>query len=57
MKVTATALNVRSGPGTSYKVNMTIRDQGTYTIVEEQGGWGRLKSGTGWISLAYTKNV
>jgi len=57
VKVTATALNVRSGPGTSHKVNMTIRDQGTYTIVEEQGGWGRLKSGAGWISLAYTKNV
>ena len=55
VKVTADALNVRSGPGTSYKVNMTIRDQGTYTIVEEKNGWGRLESGAGWISLKYTK--
>lgn len=55
VKVTADVLNVRSGPGTSYKVNMAIKDQGTYTIVEEKDGWGRLKSGAGWISLAYTK--
>lgn len=57
VKVTADALNVRSGPGTSYKINMVIRDQGTYTITEEKNGWGRLKSGAGWISLAYTRKV
>ena len=28
-----------------------------YTIVEEKNGWGRLKSGAGWISLSYTKKV
>lgn len=28
-----------------------------YTIVEEKGGWGRLKSGAGWICLKYTKKV
>ena len=28
-----------------------------YTIVEEKNGWGKLKSGAGWISLAYTKRV
>ena len=54
MKVTATALNVRKGPGTGYAIVTTIRDKGVYTIVEEQNGWGRLKSGAGWISLAYT---
>ena len=54
-KVTATALNVRKGPGTNYAVTMTIRDKGVYTIVEEKNGWGRLKSGAGWISLAYTE--
>lgn len=55
VKVTADALKVRSGPGTRYKVNMTIRDQGTYTIVEEKNGWGRLKSNAGWISLKYAQ--
>lgn len=55
VKVTATALNIRSGPGTTYKITGCIKDQGVYTIVEESGAWGKLKSGAGWISLAYTK--
>ena len=55
VKVTATALNVRKGPGTGYAITTAIRDKGVYTIVEEQNGWGRLKSGAGWISLAYTE--
>ena len=25
-----------------------------YTIVDEQNGWGKLKSGAGWISLEFT---
>lgn len=54
VRVEDDALNVRFGPGTNYKVNMVIRDRGTYTIVDEQNGWGKLKSGAGWISLNYT---
>lgn len=54
VKVTADVLNIRKGPGTSYAVTGQIKDKGTYTIVEESNGWGRLKSGAGWISLAYT---
>jgi len=56
VRVTATALNVRTGPGTTYKVAQCIRDRGVYQIVEEKNGWGRLNTG-GWISLQYTKNV
>lgn len=56
VKVTATALNVRTGPSTNYKAYKLIEDQGTYTIVFENNGWGRLKAG-GWISLSYTKRV
>ena len=55
VKVIATALNIRSGPGTNYPVVGVIRDQGKYTILEEQNGFGRLKSGAGWISLKYTQ--
>lgn len=54
VRVTADALNIRKGPGTNYDVAGCIRDKGSYTIVDEQDGWGRLKSGAGWISLAYT---
>lgn len=57
IKVTADALNVRKGPGTSYAIASTIKDKGIYTIVEEKSGWGKLKSGAGWISLKYTKKV
>ena len=54
VKVTADALNIRKGPGTSYAIAGCIRDKGTYTIIKENGRWGYLKSGAGWICLDYT---
>ena len=57
VKVTASALNYRKGPGVSYGINGTITDRGIYTIVEEKNGWGKLKSGAGWINLKYTSRV
>jgi len=59
VKVTASELNIRKGPGTNYGTNGSIKDKGTYTIVEESSGtgasmWGKLKSGVGWISLDFT---
>ncbi len=57
VKVTASALNIRSGPSTNYKINGCIRDKGVYTIVATSGKWGKLKSGKGWIHLGYTKRV
>jgi N-acetylmuramoyl-L-alanine amidase CwlA len=52
-RVNTSALNIRKGPGTNYAIVGTIRDKGTYTIVEQKGTWGKLKSGAGWISLNY----
>lgn len=57
VKVTTNALNIRNGAGTNHDVTGCIRDMGTYTIVETQGNWGRLKSGAGWICLDYTKKL
>lgn len=54
VKVTADALNIRSGPGTQHAITGVIKDKGTYTIVDTQGTWGKLKSGAGWISLSFT---
>ena len=54
VKVTCDDLNIRSGPGTKYKKVGHIIDKGTYTIVETNGNWGKLKSGAGWICLKYT---
>lgn len=56
-RVTADVLNIRKGPGTNYGIAGTICDKGTYTIVEEKNGFGRLKSNAGWISLDYVKKV
>ena len=57
VKVLADALNIRSGPGTQYKINNCIRDCGVYTIVETKDNWGKLKSGQGWICLDYTAKI
>ena len=57
VKVTANALNVRSGPGTNYEIKTVIRDKGIYTISETSGTWGKLKSGAGWISLNYCRRL
>ena len=58
VRITAkSGLNVRSGPGTNYGVVMALAYGGGYTIVEEQNGWGKLKSGIGWICLKYTERV
>ena len=57
VKVTTSALNIRSGPGMNNKIVGVIRDRGVYTIVDEKSGWGKLKSGAGWISLKYCKKI
>ena len=63
VKITASQLNYRNGPGLQYKINGVIKDKGgIYTIVDESVDnrgvtWGKLKSGVGWISLKYTKRL
>ena len=57
VEVTAAALNVRAGAGSSYKVNTIVKAKERFTIVDEQNGFGKLKSGAGWIALQYTKKV
>ena len=57
VQVTADALNVRQKPTAVSRKTGVITDKGVYTIVEIQNGWGRLKSGLGWINLGYTKKL
>lgn len=59
VKIATDVLNVRSGPGTGYKIATTVKRNQVYTIVDENadGSWGKLKSGAGWICLAYTNKV
>ena len=63
VRVTAVKLNIRSGPGTNYSVVGCIGKRELYTIIEKQrgegsqSGWGKLKSGAGWISMDHTETI
>ncbi|MBQ4164398.1 MAG: SH3 domain-containing protein, partial [Turicibacter sp.] len=50
-------LNVRSGAGINYPVVTTVKAGDIYTIIDERNNFGKLKSGIGWISLAYTEKI
>lgn len=56
VRVSIDDLNIRTGPGAGYE-RVKYIPKGIYTIVEEHNGWGRLKSGAGWIKLSYTERV
>lgn len=57
VKISVDVLNVRSGPGTGYRINTQVTKNQVYTIVDEKNGWGKLKSGAGWISLQYVRKI
>ena len=57
VKITADTLNVRTGPSTNYTITTTVKKNEVYTIVDVINNWGRLKSGAGYISLAYTTKL
>lgn len=56
-------LNIRTGPGVSHSRTGKYTGRGVFTIVEtkngegSKSGWGKLKSGAGWISLDFTIRV
>lgn len=56
-------LNIRRGPGTNYAKTGAFTGKGVFTITEVKSGkgstagWGKLKSGAGWISLDYAKRI
>ena len=56
VKVTTSNLNMRTGPGTSYKTCGYIKP-GTYAITQESNGWGRLSSNGYWVALKYTSKT
>lgn len=63
VKVSITDLNIRKGPGTGYAKTGKYTGKGVFTITEVKSGtgstlgWGKLKSGAGWISLDYCTKV
>ena len=61
VRVAIPDLNIRKGPGKSYPKTGKFTGAGIFTVVEEQDGWGLLKSyqekRNGWISLAFTTRM
>lgn len=63
VRVDISDLNIRMGAGTNYSRTGKYTGKGIFTIMEVKdgqgsaSGWGRLKSGAGWISLDYTVRV
>lgn len=63
VQVSITDLNIRKGPGTDYGKTGKFTGKGVFTITEVKSGkgstagWGRLKSGAGWISLDYARKI
>ncbi len=61
VRIKATTLNVRRDHSASSAISTTVKKGDVYTIVAEYKNgstlWGKLKSGAGWISLAYTTRL
>ncbi|MBS6180574.1 MAG: N-acetylmuramoyl-L-alanine amidase [Erysipelotrichaceae bacterium] len=63
VKVEISNLNIRTGAGTNHNTTGKFTGVGLFTIVEVRNGpgstsgWGKLKSGAGWISLDYATRV
>ena len=63
VQISVPNLNIRKGPGTDYEKTGKFTGVGIFTIVDKKDGkgskkgWGKLKSGAGWISLQYCEVI
>lgn len=63
VRVSINDLNIRKGAGTNYARTGKYTGKGVFTIMEVKSGtgsakgWGRLKSGAGWIALDYAARI
>lgn len=63
VKIDIDDLNIRKGPGTDYAKTGKYTGKGVFTITEyaagkgSTSGWGKLKSGAGWVSLDFAKKI
>lgn len=63
VQISISDLNIRKGLGTNYAATGKFTGKRVFTIVEtKQGtgsakGWGKLKSGVGWIALDYATKI
>ena len=54
--VTASALNVREGPGSDYGVESVVYENTQVTVAEYHGDWRRVTA-NGWVHGAYLRRI
>ena len=63
VKISIANLNIRKGPGSNFERTGHYTGKGVFTITEvidgkgSKTGWGKLKSGAGWICMDYAKKI
>lgn len=57
VQVLISDLNIRKGAGMNYSTTGNYTGKGMFTITAVQNGWGKLKSGAGWIYLENAEYV
>jgi len=53
-------LNVREGPGTSYKLLFRVNPGETHILIERQGDWVKIRTKdgrAGWVSGQYVQEA
>ncbi len=56
-EVTASALRVRAGAGTNYRIVTKISNGSKQGVDYTQGNWGHLMNDAGWICLDYCRKI
>lgn len=57
VRIKTASLTVRKEPRVTSARVTEVTFGNVYTIVEQTGNWGKLKSGAGWINLKYTERA
>lgn len=57
VRIKTASLNIRKEPKSTSKSVGVVTFGNVYTIVDQVGNWGKLKSGAGWINLKYTERA
>lgn len=57
VKVTASGLNVRSGPSSNYRIVGIVYKNTIHNVDKIEGDWGHISNPDGWINLSYVKEA
>ena len=57
VRIVNNAIYILEGPSPNTEIKGTVKKNEVFTIVDEKNGYGKLKSGAGWIWLGYTAKV